>query len=268
MVEIEQLKPHEEVIESVAAKLADDIRQEGVVRDPLIVDQQDHIILDGMHRFESLRRLGCHYAPCCLLDYSSPHITVGCWFRVFNVEKSSSVAQEILSKNKVGYAFTKGSLKTLSPEPGTIILTEDGTRFSLTHPVDTFEHSRIAADIEKEMVTMGLNVEYLSESLAVQRLKSELVNYVIVLPAFTKDMIRKYGSQGLLLPHKVTRHVIPSRPMEICVPLSLLIDPHISLHEADEKLDELLTRRRIERKPPGSVIDGRRYDEEVIMFST
>jgi hypothetical protein len=90
---------------------------------------------------------------------------------------------------------------------------------------------------------------------------------MIVLPVFTKEIVRRFGLDGILLPHKVTRHVIPSRPMEIDVPLGLLTDPNISLQEADEKMDELLVQRKIERKPPGSVIDGRRYDEELIVFS-
>jgi hypothetical protein len=90
---------------------------------------------------------------------------------------------------------------------------------------------------------------------------------MIVLPVFTKEIVRRFGLDGILLPHKVTRHVIPSRPMEIDVPLGLLTDPSISLQESDEKMDELLARRKIERKPPGSVIDGRRYDEELIVFS-
>ena len=55
--------------------------------------------------------------------------------------------------------------------------------------------------------------------------------------------------------------------MEIDVPLSVLTDPNISNREADQKLNELLERRRIERKPPGTVVNGRRYDEELIVFS-
>lgn len=98
MVEIEELKPHEEVIEALVAKLAEEMRQDEIVRDPLIVDQYDHVVPDGMHRFSALKRLECRFAPRCLLDYMSPQITVGSWFRVFTVGEPQSVAQEALSR--------------------------------------------------------------------------------------------------------------------------------------------------------------------------
>ena len=267
LVELEELKPHEEVVETVAAQLAEDIRKDGIVRDPLIVDEDKFVILDGMHRFNSLKRLGCRFAPCCLLDYMSPQVTVGSWFRVFKVEDASSLAQGILSSMKLDFNVKKGEVTASSLEPGTIILAKEGTEFSLRGSTSILEHCRAAVSIEKQMVKSGLKVTYLSESLAMQWLMSGRANYLIALPAFTKEMIQRFGLEGVLLPHKVTRHVIPSRPMEIGVPLSLLTDRNIPLQEANEKLEELLERRKIERLPPGSVIDGRHYDEELIVFS-
>jgi len=267
LVKIEELKPHEEVVDAVVAHLAEEIRRDGIVRDPLIVDQDRLIILDGMHRFNSLKRLGCRFAPCCLLDYMSPQVTVGSWFRAFTVEDAGSLARGILSSMKFDFSVKQMGLAPTPLEPNTIILTKDGAEFSLRYSTSTLAHCQAAVSIEKQMVKSGLKVTYLSESMAVQWLMSERANCVIVLPAFTKEMIRKFGSEGILLPHKVTRHIIPSRPMEIGVPLSLLTDRNVSLQEADEKLDELLERRKIERRPPGSVIDGRHYDEELIVFS-
>jgi hypothetical protein len=117
------------------------------------------------------------------------------------------------------------------------------------------------------MVSDGHRVSYLSESLAIQSLTSEDTIFLVVVPAFAKETIRKLGLDGVLLPHKVTRHVIPSRPLEIDVPLGLLTAPKISCREADQKLGELLADRKIDRRPPGAVIDGRRYDEELLVFS-
>jgi hypothetical protein len=267
MLQIEELRPHEEVIEALVAKLTEEMRRDNIVRDPLIVDQDDHVILDGMHRFSSLKRLACRFAPCCLLDYMSPEVTVGSWFRVFRVEGANSVAEEALSSMKLDYSVKEVDMTDFALDPATLIVTGDGKRFSLRDSTDMVGHCRIAASIEKQMVKNGHEVTYLSESLAIQWLKSGRSNLVIVLPVFTKDTIRKFGSEGLLLPHKVTRHIISCRPMEINVPLSLLTDLNISLQEANQKLDGLLERRKIERRPPGSVIDGRRYDEELIVFA-
>jgi hypothetical protein len=133
--------------------------------------------------------------------------------------------------------------------------------------MDTLERCRIAASIEREMVRRGRKVTYLSEALAVQWLEADRANFIIGLPTFTKDTICKFALEGVLLPHKVTRHIIPSRPLAIDVPLDLLTDPEISCHEADERLGKLLMSRKVDRRPPGSIVDGRRYDEELLVFS-
>ena len=54
LIEIETLKPHEEVMQPLVNSLADAIRTQGIVRDPVIVDRDELIVLDGMHRLASL----------------------------------------------------------------------------------------------------------------------------------------------------------------------------------------------------------------------
>jgi len=268
MAEIEKLKPHEEVIDALVAKLTEEMRHDDIVRDPLIVDQDDHIILDGMHRFNALKRLTCRFVPCCLIDYTSPQVTVGSWFRAFTVEGAKSVAQEVLSSMMLDYAVSQLDMTACSFEPAAIIVTKDGNQFTLPHSANALAQCRTATTIEKQMVNNGHKVTYLPDSNGIKWIRTEQGNFMIIVPVFSKDAIRKFGTEGLLLPHKVTRHIIPSRPLEIDVPLSLLRDRELSLQEADEKLDELLARRKIQHRPPGSVIDGRPYEEELIVFSS
>jgi hypothetical protein len=117
------------------------------------------------------------------------------------------------------------------------------------------------------MVRDGYEVTFQPETVALKQLRSDEVNFIISLPVFTKDKIRQFALEGKLLPHKVTRHIIPSRPLAIDVPLDLLTNQDISQMEADQKLVEFLAKRRVDRKPPGSVVDGRHYDEELLVFS-
>jgi len=267
MMEIEELKPHEEVIAEVVEKLARDINRDQIVKDPLIVDQDEHVILDGMHRFNALKRLNCRFAPSCLLDYMSPQVSVGSWFRVFQMERAKTVAEKALVDMNVDYLLKRINRDEENFDPDVIVLTSDKSCFSLRSSMPQLDHCRLAVSIERRLVGDGHQVTYLSEELAVHKVRSNLANLVIILPRFTKDEIRKFGAEGLLLPHKVTRHIIPSRPLDIDVPLSLLMDRKISRDEANDKLEELLAARKINRRPPGSVIDGRRYDEELLVFS-
>ena len=263
---IDELKPHEEVIESSVRSLAKEISLQGEVRDPLMVDQRDHVVLDGMHRFSALVSLKCRFAPCCLIDYDSERIKIGSWFRLFMVDNEDRLAEDVLKANNLPYS-KRQTTHEINCDPQTIMMTGTGTVFSLPNDWDAIRRAKTGIRLEKDLVKRGLTVEYLSEVVAVQKLKSGQVNLVISLPIFTKEQIRECGVQGRLLPHKVTRHVIPSRPLGINVPLSLLRDQNISLPEADLKLKELLKRKRITSKPPGSVVEGRRYEEELLLFS-
>ena len=267
VIEVEELKPHEEVIDEVVERLSGEIGADGVVHDPLIVDQEDYIILDGMHRFNALNRLGCRFAPCCLLDYGSPKIKVGSWFRLFTVNDPTPVSQNLLTKMDLNYSKRKLDAVTMNYDFESIILTKNGTIFSLPPPLDPVERCRTAVKVEKHLVNDGYEVTYLSEANAMQRLKSDKANLAIALPVFKKEEIREFGLEGRLLPHKVTRHVIPSRPLAVDIPLTLLRNSAISREEADGQLSDILSRRRMERKPPGSFVEGRRYDEELLVFS-
>jgi hypothetical protein len=122
--------------------------------------------------------------------------------------------------------------------------------------------------IEKALIRQGFKIQYEPENTMKQRLETNDSNIVIPLPIFTKTDIRRIALSGQLLPHKVTRHLIPSRPLCLNVPLPLLLDRSENIRNANKKLDAFLSGRRIDRKPPGSIIDGRRYQEELLVFST
>ena len=267
MIDTDELKPHEEVVEATVNKLVNAIQREGELRDPLMVDKDDYVILDGMHRYNSLKRIGCPYSPCCLFDYNSPLIKVGAWFRVFTVENPEALAEEALAKSGLEYSKDKTDDNDSTCEPQTIVITKNGTTFALTESCQPLERARKAIALEKRIVEQGSQVTYLSETAAIQALKSIEANLVITLPVFSKEQIREVGLKRQLLPHKVTRHVIPSRPLAFNIPLSFLTDATISCEEADRRLHEILGRRKMERKPAGSTFDGRRYDEELLIFS-
>jgi len=132
----------------------------------------------------------------------------------------------------------------------------------LIREMDRRSKSQLAVRIEKYISGRGLACEYAADN-AFPQLYSKM-NIVIPVPVFSKTEIRETATAGRLLPHKVTRHVIPSRPLRLDVPLDLLISH--TREEANENLEQLLSARHVNLKPPGSVVDGRRYQEELLVF--
>ncbi len=73
------LRPHECVDPGLVKEIAGDIRSCGLIRKPIVVDRETLIIIDGHHRVDALKRLGCKRAPCLLVRYRSPNIMVLSW---------------------------------------------------------------------------------------------------------------------------------------------------------------------------------------------
>ena len=267
LVNIDALRPHEEVIDHLVKSLSDAVKGQGIVRDPLIVDQDKHVILDGMHRYSSLKLLGCRFAPCCLVDYSNPLIKIGSWFRLFTVNEAEELVKKVMPDSEPSYAKPEMNIKQLDPDYHTIILTKNGARYSLQQSKSPTEFTRTAIALEQAIVALGYHVDYQTEEVALQSLRSGKADLVIRVPIFTKQQITDFGVHGLLLPHKVTRHILPSRPLRVDIPLDMLTKQGVSKQEANRELDELLSARRIQERPPGSVVDGRRYEEETLVFT-
>lgn len=261
LIDLDDLRPHEEIIESLVVELANEIRVQNEVRDPLIVDKHALVILDGMHRYSALRKIGCQRAPACLVDYDDERIKVGAWFRFLTVSDPDSVAAEALEAHHLKYQRKAVSFNQ-TDLVNTAIITQDSA-FELTDVTDRLSRSQWAVRIEKYMTERGFTVEYAPDNVVNQYIRSN-ANIIIPVPIFSKTEIRETSMSGRLLPHKVTRHVIPSRPLKLDVPLDFLIGH--SHEKANEKLDQLLSSRHVDRKPPGSVVDGRRYQEELLVF--
>jgi len=75
-VEINHLKEHEEVRPPYLEELKNQILCDGILKMPIAVDRETYVILDGHHRLQALKRIGCTRIPVLLVDYQSPEIRV------------------------------------------------------------------------------------------------------------------------------------------------------------------------------------------------
>lgn len=117
LLEAGRLKPHERSIPELLKETTEAIRAEGFVRAPILVEARHHVILDGHHRYEALRSLGCSRIPVYLVDYAQDDIQVETWPGAIldHVTK-----EEVLEKALKGEVFppktTRHLLKTPLPE--------------------------------------------------------------------------------------------------------------------------------------------------------
>lgn len=80
IVPIASLRAHEEVVSDGAVDaLAERIRRDGFVEQPIVVDARTLVVLDGHHRLNVLRRIGVRLAPVNKVDYADERIRVESW---------------------------------------------------------------------------------------------------------------------------------------------------------------------------------------------
>lgn len=79
IVKLNKLKPHEEIDPTHLKELKEEIWMDKMLKFALVVDKNTNIILDGQHRFNAIKELGCSHIPVVYVDYNSPIFEVQSW---------------------------------------------------------------------------------------------------------------------------------------------------------------------------------------------
>ncbi len=76
---IDALREHEEIRPDYLEKLKEEILSDGMLKMPICADRKTCVILDGHHRLQALKKIGCTKIPVVLVDYDSAEIQVLPW---------------------------------------------------------------------------------------------------------------------------------------------------------------------------------------------
>jgi len=255
------LKPHEETVVEDLKRLVDALRENPVLRHPIIADVRTGIVLDGTHRLAAIKQLRCNFIPSALVDYDNPQITIERWFRQFsgaNLRNLENDLRRLKPKEISRDECEDGLVKRRW------YATVENPRSALAFPVrsrDPYEMSRDSHAIEIAARKQNVNIAYQDnkeirpgdpESLMMSTIRIE------------KEEVVETVKKGQLFPPKSTRHLVPSRPLGGGVPIDWLQGSDFS--EAQSRYQEFIQSRKIKQLPEGSRVGSRRYLEEVFLF--
>jgi hypothetical protein len=270
LVDLDRLHIHEEVIPKLVDELAESIVKDGVLRHPVMVDKASLVVLDGMHRVAATKRIGCRRMPVCLVDYNNPAIELFGWYRTVKGDDVEEHARE--SAKKLGLKLKNSSymegMKALNEgSADALLVTREKCVQVSNDSRDIKSAFAVVKKLESQLINSGLKVGYETASDAEAKLRNGEVDMMFAVPPIKKSDVINQGIRDEPFPHKVTRHTVPARPLEIDVPLKLLKEEKLTSDEANEEFLRMMASRKTQRIPPGSIIEGRRYDEEVYLFS-
>ncbi len=255
VVPLGELYIHEEIIPSILDEILRSLHAEKIQKDPVIVDRESNVVLDGMHRVAALKELGADKILALLVDYSSPSVQVKSWCRSIK----DLGREELVSRLKsMGLAFSRGDRRRRIR----LFFPEETYSFDVEASVEELSH--LVKKIEDQLKSCGARIEYDVVEDAVSKLKKGEVEAVISLPEISKEDVVRVARSGQVFAHKSTRHIIPMRVLRVNFPIEYLMPEH-TLEEANETLARILKSKKPRLLPPGSVLD-RRYEEEVILL--
>jgi len=264
--DVEKLHIHEEVIPDILRKLTEEIRAEGYIKHPVIVDSKTLVVLDGMHRLAAIKNLGCRFIPVCLADYDNPNILVGCWCRVIN--HSSDLEKLVGAVREMGFTVEECQRETasklVSERKAAISIISRSKYFVVYGPKEIKEIYDAIKQVELKLKAVGYSIGYDTDSDALDKVSSGKTLSMFLVPNVSKRDVVTVALRGEVFAHKTTRHVIPVRPLFVNVPLEWL-HGELSLKKANENLVRYLSKKEVKRLPPGQVLD-RRYEEELYVF--
>ena len=206
MLEIECLRPHEQVdpfrLEDLKKQLADD----GFQKDPIIVDEKHLIVIDGHHRILALKALGYHKVVAHKIKYlDDDRIVLGTWYPVIRGSRAR------LLKALQRFMETSNQMKDGGPQSPLLILSDQ--QYVLRANRKTIMDSLLGR----------FKIEYVSDVETAKKLaQDEEYAGSIVFGSINKEDVVKAALSGTILPPKTTQHIVPNKPADWFIPLEML----------------------------------------------
>jgi L-serine kinase (ADP) len=260
---IDDLRPHEETVKEDLEGIVNALQQEPVLRHPIIADSTSGAVLDGTHRLAALKRLGCRTIPVALTDYQNPLIEVDRWFRTIKLQNPSELLKGVKRLSPVPLSDSEAD-KTLLDRSSyaTLCDTRECLAFRSNDPAP-LELCRHAFALEQIARDHHAKIAYTDKRDADNLSPSTITMSTIRLE---KQEVVESCLKHQLFPPKSTRHLIPSRPLGLNIPLRWL--KATDFPEAEREFEQYIAKMTVKRLPEGSVIGSRRYMEEVFLFES
>ena len=252
IVPVDKLRPHEETIPFNFQRLREAMLSMGRLVDPIIIDSEHRIVIDGNHRKAVLDSIKCPNAACQVIDYMSPEVGIGSWFPVSKTlkpEDIQGVTPEIVD-------FEEGK-RALERMDGTFMFVRSKGKKNECYLYKSDERT-VSGVIDRQRKFLSFiekrDVQYVADDKVDEYLERGYGAFYRRI--YTKKEIIAEALAGRCMPPKSTRHTIPDRIIRLNLHLGWLAEsPEI----AKQMMDEMLRKRLNE----GSI---RRYTESVIVL--
>lgn len=256
---IESLLPHEEFIHVQVEKLAQQVAHDGFQRDPIIIDDESAVVLDGTHRLAAFRSLGLEHAVCYAVNYSSKSVELHRWVRVFEVPNGRMLDQMLDEFGGWHRATATEAFETADSRRGASLVGENC--YVNGELGDVRRCMEFVGRLDGVILTIGWRRTFAPEHDLDVELQ-DAGNVALLTPRIFKADVLSAALTRKLFPCKTTLHVIDPRPLGINFPIDSLRERKAP----EELLANLLGSTKPQLLPAGSHYGGRKYKERILVL--
>jgi len=237
IVPLKKVLIHEQIVKKWAKNLASYMEQSGIQKNPIIVHktQGKYIVLDGMHRVEAMKILGCRDIMVYLVDYFDKRIELHSWYGiVFGDIKPKEALEKIVGKRSfiIKKEHKKTDVGKLIKERKVFLALRDQKDNIYTvylkkgMRINEERYLTIATSLierlESFVDSRDFRIIYVPDTTGEKDFKTSSGNLLIYRPLFKKEEVIHRTFEGKTFPRKSTRHIIPGRPLRVDINITLL----------------------------------------------
>ena len=202
---IHLLKEHEETDPFHFLKLKTELVRDGFQKDPIIIDKKYNIVLDGHHRLNILKSLGCSKIAAYQINYlNNAKVQVRTWYPLI-------MNSTIDPLRLLGRYCINAKQESANDSDSKLFLKEG------VHILDLDRKKAVG------MLVGKVKLEYVNtEKIAMRKVKEGKAVAALSFKPISKEEVIKHALLGNKLPPKTTQHIIPNRPKDWYIPFEKL----------------------------------------------
>jgi hypothetical protein len=248
-VEIDSLTHYEKPSRNEISKIAYSLRTSGHLRNPIVVDIDMGILIDGHHRAEAFRWLGFSKIPAFIVSYLSDDVRVGNWS--YAVDAPDAAIQA---------AFNAFEAKSCG-DFGVVAKNPSGQEIAASYHQHLMSAARYLEHVYLLLSAGGYAVKIVPDTNEGQP-KGRSTTAINLSEPLSKEGVIEAVSLGLLYPRQVNRHLIDCRPLALNFPLLIASSADGLRHFCESSAAE----RRLQLVTGPSFFEGRFYEERTLKF--
>lgn len=225
----ELLVPHEDSDPRRVERLAQRIRNEGILKNPPVVanipNTDKYVILDGANRVMALQLLKIQHVVAQIVSYADPGVILDTWYHIvsgMSIEEFEEALTKVTGLRLKNCTLEDAREALATNNAAAYIICDSGVRMVIS------PEGKLLHDIHLLNAIVGSykgNADIFRASNDIWEIQKPYYPHItslVVFPRYSPSDILMVAANEFRIPSGVTRHIIPFRAIHINIPINVL----------------------------------------------